>query len=202
MVQPTHSAAAQPATSKSLLKALALMALGVAALWISAKIKVPFWPVPVTLQTMVVMLIGAAYGLRLGVATVVSYLALGAMGLAVFTNTPPLAPGPAYFLGPTGGFLIGFILCAAVIGYAVERGWAKNLPGLAVAMLIGDGLLFVVGLAWLGQAVPALGYSVKLLEAGLFPFILGDLVKVVLAACLVYAGRSAITRWIGTRGLL
>jgi biotin transport system substrate-specific component len=158
--------------------------------------------VPVTLQTMIVMLIGAAYGLRLGVATVVSYLALGAMGLAVFTNTPPVAPGPGYFFGPTGGFLMGFVICAAVIGYAVERGWAKSLPGLALAMLIGDALLFVVGLAWLGRAVPALGYSWSLLEAGLFPFILADLVKVALAASLVYAGRGAISRWIGTRGLL
>ena len=202
MAQPTRQSADIAVSPASVAKAILLISIGVAALFISAKIKVPFWPVPVTLQTMVVMLIGAAYGLRLGVATVISYLALGAMGMAVFTNTPPLAPGPAYFLGPTGGFLIGFIICAAVIGYAVERGWAKTLPGIAAAMLVVDALLFIVGLAWLGQAVPALGYSWALLEAGLFPFVLADLVKIALASSLIYAGRDTIARLIGTRGLL
>ncbi|MEM8878439.1 MAG: biotin transporter BioY [Pseudomonadota bacterium] len=202
MAQPTRQSAAVAVSPASAIKVLLLIAIGVAALFISAKIKVPFWPVPITLQTMIVMLIGAAYGLRLGVATVISYLALGAMGMAVFTNTPPLAPGPAYFLSPTGGFLLGFVICAAVIGYAVERGWAKSLMGLAAVMFFGDALLFLVGLAWLGQAVPALGYSWKLLEAGLFPFILGDLVKIALAASLIYAGRDAISRLIGTRGLI
>ena len=174
------SRAGVPGLARSVLLAL----VGAAALYISAKVKVPFWPVPMTMQTFVVLLIGAAYGWRLGVATVLLYLVQGAMGLPVFTNTPPLVAGPAYFLSPTGGFLIGFIAAAAIVVWAVERGAARSVFTLAGVMLAAMSVLFALGLAWLGQAVPALGYSWKLLEAGFLPFVLGDLVKIALAACL------------------
>ena len=176
-----------PAASRNIIRNIALVVLGCALLWVSAKVKVPFWPVPMTLQTFAVMALAAAYGSRLGVATVVAYLAAGAAGLPVFTNTPPEIAGPAYFLGPTGGFLIGFVAAAVIVGYAADRNWDRSVPKLLAAMLAADLVVFAMGLAWLGLAVPALGYSWGLLEAGLFPFLLGDLLKVLIAALAVPA---------------
>jgi biotin transport system substrate-specific component len=149
-----------------------------------------------TLQTFAVMALAAAYGARLGTFTVIAYLAAGAAGLPVFTNTPPDVAGPAYLLGPTGGFLIGFAVAAFIVGYAADRGWDRSVPKLLGAMVVADLAVFTMGLAWLGIAVPALGYSWGLLEAGLFPFLLGDLLKVLIAALVVPAawhllGRSA-----------
>jgi biotin transport system substrate-specific component len=108
-------------------------------------------------------------------------------GLPVFTNTPPEMAGPAYLLGPTGGFLIGFIAAAFIVGYAADRGWDRSVPKLLVAMVTADAVVFALGLAWLGVAVPALGYSWGLIEAGLFPFLLGDLLKVLIAALAIPA---------------
>jgi biotin transport system substrate-specific component len=176
-----------PSASRSLLRSVALVLLGCALLWVSAKVKVPFWPVPMTLQTFAVVALGAAYGSRLGAATVIAYLAAGAAGLPVFTNTPPELAGPAYLLGPTGGFLIGFVAAAFIVGYAADRHWDRSVPKLLAAMVAADAVVFAMGLAWLGLAVPALGYSWGLLEAGLFPFVLGDLLKVLIAALAVPA---------------
>jgi biotin transport system substrate-specific component len=176
-----------PSAGSRVVRNIALVVLGCALLWVSAKVKVPFWPVPMTLQTFAVMALAAAYGSRLGVATVVAYLAAGAAGLPVFTNTPPEIAGPAYLLGPTGGFLIGFIAAAFIVGYAADRNWDRSVPKLLAAMVVADAAVFALGLAWLGVAVPALGYSWGLLEAGLFPFLLGDLLKVLIAALAVPA---------------
>ena len=176
-----------PSASRSLLRSVVLVLLGCVLLWVSAKVKVPFWPVPMTLQTFAVMALGAAYGSRLGAVTVIAYLAAGAAGLPVFTNTPPEMAGPAYLLGPTGGFLIGFIAAAFIVGTAADRHWDRSVPKLLAAMVAADAVVFAMGLAWLGLAVPALGYSWGLLEAGLFPFLLGDLLKVLIAALAVPA---------------
>ena len=176
-----------PSASRSLLRSVVLVLLGCVLLWVSAKVKVPFWPVPMTLQTFAVMALGAAYGSRLGAATVIAYLAAGAAGLPVFTNTPPEMAGPAYLLGPTGGFLIGFIAADFIVGTAAARHWDRSVPKLLAAMVAADAVVFAMGLAWLGLAVPALGYSWGLLEAGLFPFLLGDLLKVLIAALAVPA---------------
>ena len=177
-----------PAASNRILRNIALVALGCVLLWVSAKVKVPFWPVPMTLQTFAVMALAAAYGSRLGVATVIAYLAAGAAGLPVFTNTPPDVAGLAYLLGPTGGFLIGFAAAAFIVGYAADRKWDRSVPKLLAAMVAADVVVFGLGLAWLGVAVPALGYSWGLLKAGLFPFVLGDLLKILIAALAVPAG--------------
>ena len=193
---PTLAAHLWPSASSRVLRNIALVVLGCALLWVSAKVKVPFWPVPMTLQTFAVMGLGAAYGARLGAFTVIAYLAAGVAGLPVFTNTPPDIAGLAYLLGPTGGFLIGFAVAAFIVGYAADRGWDRSVPKLLAAMLVADAVVFALGLAWLPFAVPALGYSWGLLEAGLFPFLLGDLLKVLIAALAVPAawrlvGRSA-----------
>jgi biotin transport system substrate-specific component len=179
---PSLAARLWPASSSVVLRTILLVVLGIVALWVSAKVKVPFWPVPMTLQTFAVMAIAAAYGSRLGVVTVIAYLAAGMAGLPVFTNTPPAMAGPAYLLGPTGGFLVGFVVAAFIVGYAADRHWDRSVPKLLAAMLVADVAVFCLGLAWLGLAVPALGHSWQLLEAGLFPFILGDLLKVLIAA--------------------
>lgn len=154
-------------------------------LWASAKISVPFWPVPMTLQTGMVALIAAAYGWRLGFATVVLYLAQGAMGLPVFQGTPQQGIGMAYLLGPTGGYLIGFAVEALVIGWLAERGFDRNPLKLYGAMLIGGAIVFAMGLAYLGTII---GWDKPILALGLYPFILGDLVKLALAAAIVSAG--------------
>ena len=174
------------------LAALAFFAvLGSLILWASAKISVPFWPVPMTLQTGAVMLIGAAYGWRLGVATVVLYLAEGAAGLPVFQGTPQQGIGLAYMLGPTGGYLIGFAVAAGIVGALTERGFDRNVFQLFAAMVVADAVVFALGLLWLGSVI---GWDKPVLEFGLYPFLLGDVVKIALAACLVVAGARLVRR--------
>ena len=111
------------------LRALLLALLGSALLTISAKIEVPFYPVPMTMQTLVVLLLGMAFGARLGAATVLLYLAEGAVGLPVFAGTPERGIGIAYMLGPTGGYLVGFVLSAAITGWLTERRRDWPRPG-------------------------------------------------------------------------
>lgn len=115
--QPLSSLAGTSLAAKIL-----LVVAGSIALWISAKIKVPFYPVPMTLQTLALFGIAAAYGLRLGVATVALYLVEGAAGLPVFAGTPEKGIGLAYMVGPTGGYLASYLIAAAIVGYAVQRG--------------------------------------------------------------------------------
>ena len=104
------------ATDKTLIRSITLAVLGSIALWISAKISIPFWPVPLTMQTLVVLMIGMAFGSRLGVATIFLYLAEGAVGLPVFSGTPEKGIGLAYMMGTTGGYLVGFVLAVGTVG--------------------------------------------------------------------------------------
>jgi biotin transport system substrate-specific component len=165
--------------------------LGSLILWASAKISVPFWPVPMTLQTGAVAMIGAAYGWRLGLATVVLYLVQGAIGMPVFQGTPATGIGLAYMLGPTGGYLVGFAVAAAIIGWFAERGFARHPVKLFGIMVVADIIVFALGLLWLGKVI---GFDKPLLQLGLYPFILGDLVKLALAACIVAAGARLVRR--------
>ena len=165
--------------------------VGSVLLWLSAKISVPFWPVPMTLQTGMVALIAAAYGWRLGLATVVLYLAEGALGLPVFQGTPEKGIGIAYMLGPTGGFLLGFAVAAAVIGWLAEHGWNRNPFSLFGAMVVGDAFVFALGVLWLGTVV---GWDKPVLQWGFYPFLLGDAVKLAIASGLVFAGARLVRR--------
>ncbi len=151
------------------------------ALAAQVAIPLPFTPVPVTGQTLAVLLIGALLGSRRGAMSVGLYLAEGALGLPVFAGG---ASGPARFLGPTGGYLLGFVAAAGVVGYLCERGWDRRVSTAALAMLIGNGVIYLFGLPWLAGFV---GIE-KVLMAGLWPFIPGDLLKVALAAGLLPAG--------------
>ena len=128
------------------LRAMVLLAVGSLLLTVSAKVQVPLPFVPMTMQTLVVLLIGATYGWRLGAATVAVYLLQGALGMPVFANTPPMIAGPAYFAGPTGGFLIGFLAAAFVMGIMAERGWDRTLVRVAVMMTLGHAVILLAGL--------------------------------------------------------
>ncbi len=164
------------------LRGTILAIVGSLLIWLAAKIQVPFYPVPMTMQTLVVLAIGMAYGWRLGAATVLLYLAEGAMGMPVFTGTPEKGIGIAYMMGGTGGYLVGFVLAAASVGWLAERGWDKNVLSTAGAMLVGNALIYVPGLLWLGTLF---GWDKPILEWGLYPFVLGDLTKLALAAALM-----------------
>lgn len=149
---------------------------------ISAKLSIPFFPVPMTLQTLVVLLLGMAYGWKLGGATVLLYLAEGAVGLPVFSGTPEKGMGIAYMLGSTGGYLLGFLLATIICGYLAERGWGKTPMTTAAAMLLGNVAIYIPGLLWLGTLF---GWDKPILQWGLIPFLLGDAVKLLLATALL-----------------
>lgn len=173
------------------LRAIVLMVVGSALLTISAKVQVPLPYVPVTMQTMVVLLIGASYGLRLGGATVALYLMEGAMGMPVFANTPPMAAGISYFfLSPTAGFLVGFLAAALVMGFMAERGWDRSLGRVIVMMTIGHAVIFAVGLSWLSAIMP----FAKAWTVGAAPFVAATIVKTALAVALMQAAWTVTRR--------
>ncbi len=162
----------------SLITNVLLAIAGTLVLWASAKIHIPFYPVPMTMQTFVVLVIGATYGWRLGGATVLLYLAEGAMGLPVFSDTPERGIGLIYMTGPTGGYLLGFVAAAVTVGWLAERGWDRNVFTLIVAMTIGTTLIFSCGLVWLGTFI---GWDKPVFALGLTPFIYGAILKIALA---------------------
>jgi len=175
--------------ARSLTRAAVLMAVGSALLAVSAKIQVPFYPVPMTMQTLVVLLIGAAYGWRLGGATVALYLVEGAWGLPVFAG--PVA-GIGYMAGPTGGFLMGFLAAAMVTGLMAERGWDRSLGRVLAMMAGGHAVIFVFGLAWLA---PMFQFDFgRAWAAGVAPFYAATVLKTALAAALMQAGWMTVAR--------
>ena len=178
----THTSALSRPILLGLARNGAVIVLGVALITICAKIRVPSWPVPMTLHTLAVMAIALAAGPRLATATFMAYLMAGAAGLPVFSGTPERGIGLAYMAGPTGGYLAGYLLAAGVIGWLAQ---GRGMAGQALAMLAGLAVVYAVGLLWLAGFVPASG----LLAAGFAPFILGDLVKIALAYGLTTALR-------------
>ena len=177
----TLMAALSPAGLPRAARAVVVVAAGSLLLAASAKVQVPLWPVPMTLQTLVVLLLGAACGWRLGTAAVAAYLVEGALGLPVFAGP---AAGPLYLAGPTGGFLVGFLPAVALVGLLAERGFDRTLPRALLAMALGHAVIFAVGLAWLA---PAVGLS-KAWALGAAPFAVATLLKTGLAAALMRAG--------------
>lgn len=158
------------------LRNVALVAIGSLLLAAASQLTVPLWPVPVSGQTFAVLLIGMAYGTRLGMATVLAYLFEGAVGLPFFAGG---AAGLAPLLGPSGGYLVGFVFAAGVTGWLAQHGWGRKGLNTALAMLAGNVVLYVPGLLWLSAF---LHFDVHAtLAAGLFPFMLGDLAKLLLA---------------------
>jgi biotin transport system substrate-specific component len=152
--------------------------LGVCLLTLSAKVQVPFWPVPMTLQTLVVLMLGMSCGARLAAATVVAYLLAGAAGLPVLAGTPERGIGLAYMMGPTAGFLVGFVLAAWLVGVLAERDWDRSFLRCAAAMVLGHAVITLSGLAWLA----VLFGTPKAIEVGLMPFLASSALKTALGA--------------------
>ena len=182
----TLAAAVWPSSAiPAALRGLLLMLAGSAFIALSAQVTVPMWPVPMTGQTFAVLLVGAAYGWRLGGATLLLYMGEGVIGIPVFAKA---AFGPAVLLGPTGGYIMGFVLAAAVVGYLAERGWDRSVWRTALAMLAGNLVIYLFGLPWLAAFLAGTGNEAPLQAAitfGLVPFLLGDGLKLALAACLL-----------------
>ena len=165
-----------------LAKQAALVVIGVALLAVFAKIKVPMWPVPITMGTFAVLTIGAAYGPRLGMVTILGYMIIGALGFDVFAGSSAEKFGLTYMMGGTGGYLVGYVLATLALGMAARAGWDRSVGKMALAMLIGNALIYIPGLVWLGQLY---GWDQPILAWGLTPFLVGDALKLVLAALLV-----------------
>lgn len=151
--------------------------IGNLLLILSAKIQIPFWPVPMTMQTFVVLMIGAVLGARAGAATVALYLFEGGLNFAVFAGTPERGIGLAYMHGPTGGYLAGFLVAALAIGFASDKGWMKTLRGNIIWMLAGHAIILALGVAWLSRII---GFEAAL-ASGLHPFWLATALKTAMA---------------------
>ena len=166
------------------LRSVVILILGTSLLWASAKVQVPFWPVPITLQTYVVLSLGALFGWRLGAATVAAYLLEGAIGLPVFAGTPSHGLGLAYMAGPTGGYLAGYLVAAAVVGLLLEQRANRGVLSTALAVGIGELIILGLGCAWLAVQV---GWN-DALALGFGPFLIGDAAKLAAAiATAIYA---------------
>lgn len=179
--QSTHPTLIQHSLgiNPNILTKILLAVVGSLALWASAKISIPFYPVPMTMQTFVVLAIGMAYGWRLGAATIMLYLAEGLLGLPVFSGTPERGIGLAYMFGPTGGYLLGFLFAAVTVGWLAERGWDRNVLSTLAAMTLGTAIIFIMGYIWLGSVI---GWDKPILALGVTPFLLGAVLKIALAA--------------------
>ncbi|RWO40476.1 MAG: biotin transporter BioY [Mesorhizobium sp.] len=169
---------------------LLLAIVGTLVLTLSAKTRVLLGPVDISMQTLAVFLISAAFGMRLGVATLLLYMAEGAIGLPVFQGTPEKGIGIAYMFGSTGGYLAGFVVMAAIVGWAADRGWDRHPVKLFNAMLVAEIIMMAMGFAWLALLIG----PEKSWQFGVVPFIVGDLIKVGLAASLVPAVWSLLKR--------
>ncbi len=166
-----------PTGNSTVFRNVILVLLGSALLTISAKIQVPFYPVPMTMQSFVVLILGATFGWRLAGATVLAYLAQGAVGLPVFAT----GGGLAYFTAPTGGFLVGFLFAAMAVGALAERGFDRQITTALTMFFVGTIIIYSFGLAYLGSLI---GVQ-KAIMVGLYPFIPGDALKLGLAVALV-----------------
>ena len=169
------------ATGKSWSRSIILAIAGSLILTLSAKIQIPFWPVPMTMQTFAVLVIAMVYGPRLGVATVLLYLVEGATGLPVFAGTPDKGIGLAYMTGPTGGYLVGFLAASAFLGYLNTRGWDRSFFATIIAMTLGTAIIFLLGYTWLATLI---GVE-KAWVFGVQPFLLGAALKIGLAAAVL-----------------
>lgn len=172
------------------LRAVILAACGTLLLTLSAKINVPFYPVPMTMQTFAVLVIAMSFGKKLGLATVLLYLAEGAAGLPVFAGTPEKGIGIAYMMGPTAGYLLGFVLATLLVAYLAEKGWDRNAVTTTLAMALGTALIFAPGILWLGVLY---GWDKPIMAWGLTPFVPGALFKIALAAALMPLAWKMVT---------
>ena len=163
--------------STTYIKNIILILFATLLLAVSAKVQVPFWPVPMTMQTFVVFLIGMTYGWRLSFFTLLAYLVEGAIGLPVFAK----GGGLMYLIGPTAGYLYGMFFAAVIIGWLSEKGFSNSYLMCFLALLIGSLFIFILGVGYLGSII---GYD-KAINAGLMPFLPSELFKIALAVALI-----------------
>lgn len=171
----------------ALARYVVLAVVGSLLLAASAKVQVPMWPVPMTMQTFAALVIGMSFGMRLGAATVALYLVEGAVGLPVFAS----GMGLAYLAGPTGGYLLGFLVAAGLVGWLAQRGWDRSPVRTFAANLLGTAVIFGLGVSWLSIF---LGDAQAAVANGVVPFLLGALVKCLLATALLPAAWKVADR--------
>ena len=162
-------------TQSKLVKNLFIALIGTILLAISSKIKIPFYPVPMTMQTLVVLIIGIGFGWRLGVATIMLYLFEGIIGLPVFSGTPEKGIGLVYFTGPTMGYLIGFLVAAFFAG---KFNYNNNLINNFLKLTFATSFIYIFGMLWLGSLI---GWDKPIFKLGAQPFLLAELFKILLA---------------------
>ena len=166
-------------SNNKLIKIFLISILGSILLTISAKIKIPFYPVPMTMQTFVVLFLGISFGYKIGVTTIILYLLEGILGLPVFSNSPEKGIGIAYFVGPTMGYLIGFIFACFLAGYFK---YTSNYLINFLKILISTSIIYIFGILWLGTLI---GWDKPILQLGVFPFLLAELFKILLLTLLL-----------------
>tara|TARA_Y100000590_G_C15656904_1_gene991010 strand:+ start:987 stop:1538 length:552 start_codon:yes stop_codon:yes gene_type:complete len=166
-------------TTNKLIKIILITILGSILLTISAKIKIPFYPVPMTMQTFVVLFLGVAFGYKIAVATVILYLFEGILGMPVFSNSPEKGIGVAYFVGPTMGYLVGFIFAAFLSGYFK---YSSNFFIIFFKLVLSTSIIYLLGVLWLGTLI---GWDKPILHLGVYPFLLAELFKILLLTILV-----------------
>ena len=161
-----------------ILKYILIIFLGSILLTISSKIKIPFYPVPMTMQTFVVLFLGMSFGYKIGLATVSLYLIEGIIGLPVFSNSPEKGVGIVYFTGPTMGYLIGFLIATFLAGYFKFEG---SLLNSFIKLLISVSTIYILGIFWLGSLI---GWDKPIIQLGVTPFLLAELFKIIILTLL------------------
>ena len=161
-----------------LIKYFFIAFLGSLLLAVSSKVKIPFYPVPMTMQTFVVIIIGISFGWKLGIATIILYLFEGILGMPVFSGTPEKGIGIVYFTGPTMGYLIGFIVA---VYFAGKFTYDENLIKTFVKLIFCVSFIYMFGILWLGILI---GWEKPIFQLGAQPFLLAELFKVLIATLL------------------
>ena len=164
--------------NSKILKYILIIFLGSILLTISSKIKIPFYPVPMTMQTFVVLFLGMSFGYKVGLATVSLYLIEGIIGLPVFSNSPEKGVGFVYFTGPTMGYLIGFLFATFLAGYFNFKG---NILNNFFKLLISVSTIYILGVFWLGSLI---GWDKPIIQLGVTPFLLAELFKITILTLL------------------
>ena len=163
------------------LKILMIVFFGSIALTISAKLKIPFYPVPMTMQTFVVLFLGISFGYKIGLATVSLYLFEGIIGIPVFSNSPEKGVGLVYFTGPTMGYLIGFLTATFLAGYMNLK---TNMFLIFIKLILSVSTIYILGVLWLGNLI---GWDKPVMQLGVTPFLLAELFKILILTILTKA---------------
>ena len=164
--------------AQNILKYIIIAFIGSILLTISAKVKIPFYPVPMTMQTFVVLFLGVSFGYKIGLATVGLYLLEGIIGLPVFSNSPEKGIGLVYFMGPTMGYLVGFLVATFLAGYL---NFKTNIISIFFKLILSVSVIYILGILWLGNLI---GWDKPVIQLGASPFLLAELFKILILTLL------------------